>query len=525
MAFTNTHQPCPKCGSSDARATNDDGSWHCFSCNSHAGGGGRVSEPTPREFVNGSPQAIARRNLTEDTCRKWGYWMGVVNGQPVQIANYKTRDGKTCGQKLRFADKSFAVRGELIGLYGQHLWRDGGRRVVVTEGEVDALSVSQAFDNKWAVVSVPNGAGAAKKFVAQAIDWLDRYDQVVFCFDMDDVGRKGAAECAALLTPGKAHIAELPLKDANDMLVANRSKELVNCLFDAREYRPDGIVNGKELWDVISHKEEHKSKPYPFIGLNHITHGMRLGELVTVTAGSGIGKSLFCREIAHHLLGLGETVGYIALEESVRRTALGILGIHMNKPLHLDDDMLDEKELKPAFDRTVGNGKFYTYDHFGSMESDNLLSKIRYLIKGFDCKWIFLDHLSIVVSGIQGDDERRLIDNTMTKLRSLVEETGCGMVLVSHLKRVDTGHEEGGRVSLHHLRGSQAIAQLSDMVIGLERNQQSDRLSNETKVRVLKNRFSGETGHCSTLYYNIDTGRCTEEERASTFEETNNEPF
>jgi len=189
--------------------------------------------------------------------------------------------------------------------------------------------------------------------------------------------------------------------------------------------------------------------------------------------------------------------------------------------------MLDEKELRPAFDKTVGNGKFYTYDHFGSMESDNLLSKIRYLIKGFDCKWIFLDHLSIVVSGIQGDDERRLIDNTMTKLRSLVEETGCGMVLVSHLKRVDTGHEEGGRVSLHHLRGSQAIAQLSDMVIGLERNQQSDRLSNETKVRVLKNRFSGETGHCSTLYYNIDTGRCTEEERASTFEETNNnnEPF
>jgi len=489
-----------------------------------------VSEPTPREFVSGQPQAIARRNLTEDTCRKWGYWMGVVDGQPVQIANYKTRDGKTCAQKLRFADKSFRVRGELIGLYGQHLWRDGGRRVVVCEGEVDALSISQAFDNKWPVVSVPNGAGAAKKFIAQAIDWLDRYEQVVFCFDMDDVGRKGAAECAALLTPGKAHIAELPLKDANDMLVANRSKELVQCLFDAREYRPDGIVNGKELWDVISHKEEHKSKPYPFIGLNSITHGMRLGELVTVTAGSGIGKSLFCREIAHHLLGLGETVGYIALEESVRRTALGILGIHMNKPLHLDDDMLDEKELRPAFDRTVGNGKFYTYDHFGSMESDNLLSKIRYLIKGFDCKWIFLDHLSIVVSGIQGDDERRLIDNTMTKLRSLVEETGCGMVLVSHLKRVDTGHEEGGRVSLHHLRGSQAIAQLSDMVIGLERNQQSDRLSNETKVRVLKNRFSGETGHCSTLYYNCDTGRCTEEDRASTFntEETNNnnnEPF
>ena len=485
-----------------------------------------MSEPAPREFLTGEPKAIPRRNLTQETCRKWGYWVGRLNGEDVQIANYKTRDGKPVAQKIRYAKKNFSVRGELIGLYGQHLWKEGGRRVVVVEGEIDALSASQAMDNRWPVVSVPNGASAAKKHVAQAIDWLERFEKVVFCFDMDDVGRKGAAECAALLTPGKAHIAELPLKDPSDMLTGGKSKELVSCLYEAREYRPDGIVNGKDLWELVSNTDEHKAVPYPYYSLNELTHGMRLGELVTVCAGSGIGKSLFCREVAHHLLGLGETVGYIALEESVRRTALGIMGIHLNKPLHLEDEQLDTEALRPAFEETVGNGKFYTYDHFGSMDSDNLLTKIKYLIKGFNCKWIFLDHLSIVVSGIAGDDERRLIDNTMTKLRSLVEETGCGMVLVSHLKRVDTGHEEGGRVSLHHLRGSQAIAQLSDMVIGLERNQQSDRLSNETKVRVLKNRFSGETGHCSTLYYNIDTGRCTEEERASTFnEETNNEPF
>ena len=486
-----------------------------------------MTAPTPTSFISGEPQAIARRNLTEETCRKWGYWVGKDQGEWVQIANYKTRDGKPVGQKIRRADKKFAVKGELMGLYGQHLWRDGGRRVVVTEGEIDALSVSQAMDNKWPVVSVPNGAGAAKKYVAQAIDWLERYEKVVFCFDMDDVGRKGAAECAALLTPGKGYIAELPLKDPNDMLTSGKSKDLISCLYDAREYRPDGIVNGKELWDLVSNRDEHKAVPYPYFSLNELTHGMRLGELVTVCAGSGIGKSLFCREIAHHLLGLGETVGYIALEESVRRTCLGIMGIHLNKPLHLEEDEVEQEALLPAFEETVGNGKFYTYDHFGSMDSDNLLSKIRYLIKGFDCKWIFLDHLSIVISGIQGDDERRLIDNTMTKLRSLVEETGCGMILVSHLKRVDNGHEEGGRVSLHHLRGSQAIAQLSDMVIGLERNQQAGTTSNETRVRVLKNRFSGQTGHCTTLGYDHDTGRYKED--TNVFEDTtattNNQPF
>ena len=91
---------------------------------------------------NGKTTALTRRNLTEETCKKWGYQAADVDGQMVQVANYRTRDGKLCGQKIRYADKSFKVRGELIGLYGQHLWRDSGKRVVVTEGEIDALSVS-----------------------------------------------------------------------------------------------------------------------------------------------------------------------------------------------------------------------------------------------------------------------------------------------------------------------------------------------------------------------------------------------
>ena len=101
----------------------------------------------------------------------------------------------------------------------------------------------------------------------------------------------------------------------------------------------------------------------------------------------------------------------------------------------------------------------------------------------------------------------------MTKLRSLVEETGCGMVLVSHLRRPPNGggHEEGGVTRLSDLRGSHSIPQLSDMVIGLERNQQKEN-NNETKVRVLKNRFSGETGLATTLFYDQDTGRYTEDE-------------
>ena len=134
------------------------------------------------------------------------------------------------------------------------------------------------------------------------------------------------------------------------------------------------------------------------------------------------------------------------------------------------------------------------------------------MVQSLDCKYIFLDHISIVVSGISDGDERRLIDNTLTNLRKLIEELNCCMFVISHLKRPEgkVSHEEGLQVSLAHLRGSHSLATLSDQVISLERNQQSETDSNIMIVRVLKNRYSGDTGKATSLIYHKDTGRLSE---------------
>jgi twinkle protein len=463
----------------------------------------------------GNFQAIQKRGLSEETCRKWGYSIGTYNGQTVHIATYRNTAGEAIAQKVRFPNKEFTFLGDTknCGLYGQHLWRDQGKRIVVTEGELDALSVSQVQDNKWPVVSIPNGAQGAKKSIQRALEWLEGFEEVVFLFDNDEHGIAAAKECALLLTPGKAKIGKLPLKDANDMLVAGRAKELIDATWSAKVFRPDGIINGKDLWDKLNDKSTTRSVPYPWSGLDRKLLGLRVGELVTFTAGSGIGKSQVCRELAHHLLKRGESVGYIALEESTTRTALGLVGIELNKPLHISKEGVSESDFKNGFDRTVGNDHCFLYDHFGSTDSDNLLSRLRYLARGCGCQWLILDHISIVVSGSSDGDERRLIDNLMTKLRTLVEETGVGMLLVSHLKRPEggnKGHEEGAQVTLAQLRGSAAIAQLSDIVVGLERDQQDEDTKNITTVRVLKNRFSGETGVATTLAYDPFTGRLHE---------------
>lgn len=514
------HEPCPSCGSRDNLARYSDGHGYCFGCSHYEHGPDQPTTPTPRKshmsgdlLPVGEVMALSVRGLSEETCQKWRYTTSVYKDQPCQIANYCNDQGQVVAQKVRSPGKEFTFLGDTkaAGLYGQHLWRDGGKMVVITEGEIDALSVSQLQGNKWPVASVPNGAAGAKKSIMKALEWLEGFQTVVFMFDNDEPGIAAAKECAQLLTPGKAKIAKLPLKDANEMLQAGRGGEVIQAIWDAKTFRPDGIVAGIDLWETITKADNSISIPYPWGCLNAKTRGLRKSELVTFTAGAGIGKSQVCREIAHDLIKRGENVGYIALEESTKRTALGLIGIELNKPLHISREGVSDEQLKSAFEATVGSGHCYLYDHFGSLDSANLVSRIRYLAHGCGCGWIVLDHLSIVVSGIGEGDERRLIDNTMTNLRSLVQETGVGMILVSHLKRPEgKGHEDGAHTSLSQLRGSAAIGQLSDLVIGLERNQQSKSNANVTTIRILKNRFTGEAGLAGALKYDAATARLSE---------------
>ena len=180
--------------------------------------------------------------------------------------------------------------------------------------------------------------------------------------------------------------------------------------------------------------------------------------------------------------------------------------------------------------KVFSDDNIFVHAHFGTNDIDEIFSKLRYLIIGCDCKWIVIDHLHMLVSSLTEGDERRSIDNIMTRIRSIVEETGAGVILVSHLRRVsgDRGHENGVIVNLSHLRGSNSIAQLSDCVIALERNQQADDEveSRTTRLRVLKSRYTGDGGIASTLIYDKETGRLSEEKEDELLSITNDDiPF
>lgn len=529
------HTSCEVCGSSDANGVYSDGHTFCFSCNTYKAqsSGAANDDHEPREVQNqgkaqqknllqGEAKALAARNLTEETCRRFDYIATHHNNQPVQAALYRDKNGRAVAQKVRTRDKSFFILGDAkaMTLFGSHLWNKG-KKLVVCEGEVDTMSCSQIQNHKWPVVGLSHGAPSAVKTIKKHWDYLMNFDEIVLMFDMDQAGQEAAEAVAQLLPVGKAKIAYLPCKDVNDCLVAGKSSAVIEAIFQAREYRPDGTVAATDFRDVIGVDETASSISYPYSGLNRVLLGIRPSELVLVAAGSGTGKTTFVKELAYHLHQSGEPTGLIMLEESNKRTLLGLTGIHMNKNILVDRSDTNEEEITAAFEDLFGEGKnpVFLYDHFGASSVDIVAERITYMAKSLGVRHVILDHISILCTQMGGaagnGSERLLIDYAMTKLRTLVQSLGISLVVISHTRRPDgnAGHERGQEVTLSHLRGSTSLAGLSDAVIALQVDPDEPD-SDIRHLHILKNRFTGERGPCQTLVYSRDTGRLLEMEVA-----------
>ena len=530
--FVKYHLPCPLCKSSDAVSVNADSSAYCFSCQQYIKEYDMETQPITNgkqesKVQNFSQQSdfieIVDRNLSENTCKKYG--VSVKTDSMGTITNhyypYHDKQGSKIATKTRYTkSKEFSVQGNThqAGLFGEHLFSKS-KFIIITEGEIDCLSAYQMFYTgkyETPVVSIKHGVASAVKDIKNSLEWLEQFQNIIINFDNDEQGKEGALKIAELFSPGKCKIMHLPqeFKDASDCLVKNKIQIYTQAFWNAKRFAPDGIINANTLFDDIIKPSVQSFVQYPFEGLNKMTYGLRASELVTFTSGSGLGKTQVIRELIHHLLKqTKDNLGLLMLEENPIVTSKGIMSIEANQRLHLPDVHISKEEWKKHFDATTGSGRVFLFDHFGSNTIDNIISRVRYLAKGLDCKYIIIDHVSIIVSDQSHGDERKALDEIMTRLRTLVQETGIAMIVVSHLRRPDgKGHEEGAVTSLSQLRGSASIGQLSDMVIGLERDAQHDdpEIRHTTRVRVLKNRFSGITGPCCDLKYDMDTGRLAE---------------
>jgi len=461
-------------------------------------------------LISGEYAPLLKRKITEETARKFGYQVGEYKGKKVQLAPYYDASGTMIAQKVRDADKNFITVGDgaKLPLFGQNLWGTSGKMIVVTEGEIDAMSVSQAQGNKWPVVSVPNGAPAAKKAISRNLEYLEGFESVILMFDQDEPGREAAAECAELFSPGKCKVASLPLKDANELLQAGRERDIISAIWNAKAYRPDGLVNVIDLREEIL-KPTVMGLPWFLDELTRLTHGRRPGEVYGIGAGTGVGKSDFlAQQIAYDITVLHQRVGTIFLEQKPTETAKRVAGKVAGKRFHVPDTGWTQEELTETVAK-LGDS-LVLYDSFGQTEWDSVKAKIRFMAVSEGIKLIYIDHLTAMADTA---DEKGSLEQIMKEMAGLANELGIIIHFVSHLTTPEgKPHEEGGRVSIRHFKGSRAIGFWSYFMFGLERDQQAEdpAVRMTTILRVLKDRYTGQaTGVAIYLGYDRDTGLLT----------------
>lgn len=472
-------------------------------------------------LINRLPiRGLEDRGISQEIADRFGVRVSVdeQSGEvDAQYYPYHDSDGNVVGYKKRALPKQFSVVGKLKGLFGQHLCK-GGKFLCVFEGELDAMAAQQMLaemGKNFNCVSLPNGAnedGTIDNTTLRELEWMTQFEGVALCLDMDGPGQATAKALADVLaSQTKVKIVKLPHKDACELLKRGMAKEFLSALYNAKPYHPEQIVEGHSLsLDALrTPKAPGFELPYP--KLNKMMHGLRKGEITLVTAGSGIGKSSWTREVAYRLALSGFKIAVIALETPMEDAARMFVAMDNNVPAYrliFNPNCIPKEDYEASYDKLFKTDQINFFSHWGSIAADELVRKCQYYVKALGVDFIVLDHISMVVAGAGSDNERKDIDVLFENLTKLTVETGVGVLAVMHLKRVQgKSFNKGDEVELTDLRGSAGAEQMSWTVLALERDQQSEEKKDMVRLRLLKNRTTGFTGLADTLVYNHENGR------------------
>lgn len=495
---TKGQQPCPSkgCNSSDAYFEYNDGHGYCFSCKTFFGKRGEDHE---HGRLTDTLQLVASRGIPLSAYRKYDVLTKVSGeGEPLEVY-FPYGEGSF---KIRgFKEKTFHSRGDMTGgkLFGRDKFTAGqSKSITIVEGEYDALAAWEMLGSSWPVVSVRSSSSASKDCEAN-YDFLNSFERIYICFDADTQGESATKEVARLFDFNKVYHVRLGKhKDANEYLKNGDTNEFKFSWYNAKRFMPKGVISEySDIEKVLNENSKEALATYPFSSLQDMTYGMRKGETVLITAQEGIGKTEVVRAIEYHVLKTTDVnVGIIHLEEDEKRSVQGLAGYELAMPAHLPDAELAVEDIVSAYKTlTKRDSRVHFYSHFGSDDPDVILDTIRFMASAAKCEIVFLDHITMVVTGSDMDDERRKLDYISTRLAMMTKELNFCLVLVSHVN--DDGLT----------RGSRNISKVCNIRVHLDRDIEAATFENrnKTSLMVRKNRYAGHTGPAGVLMFDQST--------------------
>ncbi len=483
------YEACPLClkqgldSSQDNLAVYDDGHTYCY-----AGHG--IVKASVVEAAH-TYEFLPHRSISKEAMEFFDIKTKVnSDGRPIS-QSFRYPNGASKTRPMDRKEFFWTTDGDpsTAGLFGLDKFSEGSHKyVTITEGEYDAAALWQVL--RAPVVSVQSSSTAGRD-CAVARSWLNSFERIYIAFDGDAAGRDAAASVAKLFDYNKIYLVKFTrYKDANDYVKAGKSDELKHIWWNSKPYLPDAIVSSFSDFQSILTEKNKPSISYPFPTLTEKTYGIRTGESILITALEGVGKTELMHSIEFHLLReTNDPIAAIFLEEPKRRHLQALAGLQLQRPAHLPTSGLSDVEVFEAVKSVIGqDDRLHLYSHFGSVDPDQILDHIRFLVAVRGCRYVLLDHIGMVVSGLLGDDERRALDYLSTRSEMMVKELDFALIMASHVN--DNGDT----------RGSRMIAKVCDIRIDLQRDLREG--SNITHLNISKNRFCGRTGPAGDLTFN-----------------------
>ena len=503
-----THQPCPLCGSTDAFTYDKEkNAYRCFSCDKR----GRYNKLdnkliednfvatnnnnnyTPKNLVDG--KYVAMRGITQKTMEEFNVL--TYGDQQEYIYPSGGKKVRTLSEKKFFAKEGF--KGD--ELFGMNLFTAGcTKKVTITEGELDALSVSQMLKSTYInpVVSLPS-ANPSKKLWDNCHDWLNSFEQIVLSVDNDEAGNSIADKIAKMFPNKVYRVDHSKFKDANDFLQNNAATEFKGAWWNCKKYTPENVLNTTDQFlSLYRDTPEHQYVPTGIQALDDKIMGLMQGHFTVIKAPTGIGKTEVMRYLEYNMLQRGIPIATWHLEETKLRTLLGLVSYELQDNL-TRRDLIEEKQAEDlvieAITRLTKDELLYQFYLSDGQGADDLIDQIRFFSQAAGCKFVFFEPIQDVVAGLSEESKEQMLADLSVRLSKLAAELNVGIVTIAHTN--DNGDPKYCKM----------IGQRASVIIDLHRDKEASSLEerNTTYIRVEKNRPCSEEGNAGMLRFNTET--------------------
>lgn len=535
---------CPQCRANGGDRTGNhlilysNGNKYCNRCGYKEIAGCSGASKVNKKIAEGNIEHLPTldwRGVDEDIIKSYGVHMDIneQNGEPdhIYFPVYSAETNERIGWKVRTTgEKSFETIGNLRGVpkqfFGQWLCREGGKLLIIVEGESDTLAAKQILTDHqkgfYSVVGLSFGANSADKIAKDNLSWLDSFESVIVVPDQDKPGRAAAETLASIIGFKKCKIATLTdAKDTAELLEQGRSSEWMKALSTAKTYTPRGIVEASNFKAEFFSRPPRQGIPFApiFSELNEATKGVARGEVALYTGGTGCGKSQFCDENIVYWLNQGYRVGVLKMEHDIHTNIDNLLGTYMGVNIKLFPDAVTEEAKSDAYDELYvrNKGSLFLIDHaFEDTSDDGFFQKMRELAVVSDCDIIVVDHLHALLYSVedaQGSEHSRT-DTIMRTLAQTAKQYNIAIHVVAHPRKSGNSGksaEEGGYISLDDIKGSSSVKQVPDIIITMQRDIRAESLEERNTVlfTLLKNRYLGILGVKEEIMFDVNTLRYT----------------